>query len=324
MTRSLACAALAASLFALSGRHVARAEEPKATGTVDLASSVPDAGKLNAFEGIGVLLDQKEWERLAAAWGIKEVPKVDFSKELLLVGTWRGTNFKFLSQVKNGDRVVEQVGDKNTEPGFRFRVMSLRRAGITKFNGKELPKPAKSKLEPIESATTVNLSGSIQDASLLSAVPENGVITSQEQWEALAKKWGIKEPPRVDFRSQVLVVGATRGSTLSMNPVVKGGDLSLNVANATDNAPGFRWRVQTVSRDGLKTVGGKPLTSGTELKSGNTPNPGTRPNPTSPTPNPPTTPPAPAPGATAPNPTPPAPVPPANPTAPTPGAAPRP
>jgi hypothetical protein len=293
MTRTLAFAALAASLFAMSGRHLARAEEPKATGTVDLASSVPDAGKLNAFEGIGVLLDQKEWERLAAAWGIKEVPKVDFRKELLLVGTWRGTNFKFLSEVKNGDLVVEQVGDKNTEPGFRFRVMSLRRAGITKFNGKELPKPAKSDLEPIESATTVNLSGSIPDASLLSAVPENGVITSQEQWNALAKKWGIKEPARVDFKGQVLVVGATRGSTLSMNPVVKGGDLSLNVANATDNAPGFRWHVMTVSRDGLKTVGGKPLTTGTELKSGTRPNPVPRPAP-----------PQPNPGTAAPNPTP--------------------
>jgi hypothetical protein len=309
MTRSLACAALAASLFALSGRHVARAEEPKATGTVDIASSVPDAGKLNAFEGVGVLLSQKEWERLAAAWGIKNVPKVDFRKELLLVGTWRGTNFKFLSEVKNGHLIVEQVGDKNVEPGFRYQVVSLRRAGITKFNGRELPKPEKSELEPIEHAATVNLSGSIQDASLVSAVPDNGVITSQEQWNALAKKWGIKEPPRVNFKDQVLVVGTTRGSTLSMNPVVKGGDLSLNVARATDAAPGFRWHVMTVSRDGLKTVDGKPLAGTGELKSERGPRAGQSPY-TAPLPTPPrpgTAPPPPANPGTRPNPLPPAP-----------------
>lgn len=304
MIRLLAFAALAASLLAFSGRYFARAEEPKATGIVDVSSSVPDAGKLNAFEGVGLILNQKEWERLAAAWGIKNVPKVDFGKELLLVGTWRGTNFKFVSEVKNGNLVVEQVGDQNTEPGFRYRIMSLRRSGITKFNGKELPRPAKSDLEPIESATTVNLSGSLPDASLVSAVPENGVITSQEQWEALAKKWGIKEPPRVNFKDQVLVVGTTRGSTLSMNPAVKNGDLALNVARATDTAPGFRWRVQSVSRDGLKTVNGKALAQTTELNTTKEPNAGTRPSPILPSnPNRPPTPAPPAPpGPTVPNP----------------------
>jgi hypothetical protein len=309
MTRLLARAALASSLFALGGNHFARAEEPKATGTVDLASSVPELGKLNAFEGVGVLLSQKEWERLAAAWGIKDVPKVDFGKELLLVGTWRGTNFKFLSEVKNGNLIVEQVGDKNVEPGFRYRVLSLRRSGITKFNGRELPRPGKPGLEPIEHATTVNLSGSIPDAALLGAVPANGVITSQEQWDALAKKWGVKEPPRVNFKNQVLVVGTTRGSTLSMNPVVNSGDLSLNVARPSDMAPGFRWHVMTVSRDGLKTVDGKPLTRGTELKSGKGPNatqsPYSGPLPTPPRPGtapPPPTPPKPNPGTTPPRP----------------------
>ena len=117
------------------------AEEPKPTDTVDLNSSVVDRDKQTAIPGgTGVILSQKEWERLAAAWGIKEPPKVDFSKELLLVGTHRGTAFKFLNDVKNGDLTTEIVGDKEDRPGFRFRVVSLPRAGINSFMGKALPK----------------------------------------------------------------------------------------------------------------------------------------------------------------------------------------
>jgi hypothetical protein len=140
MTRSFVLAAVAGGLFATAGLRTATAAEPKATGTVDISSAYPDLEQLQAFSGTGVIVGQKEWERLAAAWGIKDVPKVDFAKELLLVGTWRGADFKFLSDVKDGNLTVEQVGDKNVEPGFRYRVVSLKRDGITKFDGKPLPK----------------------------------------------------------------------------------------------------------------------------------------------------------------------------------------
>lgn len=129
-----------ATLAAAATQRTA-AEEPKATDTVDLSSSVVDRDKQTAIPGgTGVILSQREWERLAAAWGVKDPPKVDFSKELLLVGTWRGTSFKFLNDVKNGDLTTEIVGDKDDRPGFRFRVVSLPRAGIKSFMGKELPK----------------------------------------------------------------------------------------------------------------------------------------------------------------------------------------
>jgi|GEM_PF-3573802 len=141
MTRSFAFAALAGILFGVAGSRNVTAEEPIRTKTVDIISSEPDLGKLNSFEGIGLILGTKEWERLAFAWGIKNPPKVDFSKEMLLVGTWRGTDFKFLSTLKNGDLTVELVGNTEVKPGFRFRIISLKRDGITKFQGKELPKP---------------------------------------------------------------------------------------------------------------------------------------------------------------------------------------
>ena len=88
MTRLFAFAGLAGLLFGpRRGLRVVSAAEPKATGTVDIFSSVADPDLEKQLPGIGVIYGQKEWERLAAAWGIKPVPKVDFGKEILLVGT---------------------------------------------------------------------------------------------------------------------------------------------------------------------------------------------------------------------------------------------
>ena len=139
MTRLFASAALAAMLAFTVATAPARAAEPKPTDTVDLSGTVIDLDQLKALSGTGVILSQKEWERLAAAWGVKEPPKVDFTKELLLVGTWRGTGFKFLNDMKDGDLTTELVGDKEEKPGFRFKVISLKRDGIKSFQGKALP-----------------------------------------------------------------------------------------------------------------------------------------------------------------------------------------
>jgi len=140
MNRLLTAVAFAALTYAALPTMPISAEEPKPTATVDLSSSVVDLDQLKAISGTSVILSQREWERLAAAWGIKDPPKVDFTKELLLVGTWRGTSFKFLNDVKDGDLTTEIVGDKEVKPGFRYKVISLNRAGIKTFHGKELPK----------------------------------------------------------------------------------------------------------------------------------------------------------------------------------------
>jgi hypothetical protein len=267
MTRSFVLAAMGGLLFGIVAVRFAQADEPKATGTVDINSSVPNLEKLQAFEGTGVILGQKEWERLAAAWGIKDVPKVDFSKELLLIGTWRGTAFKFLSEVKNGDLQVELVGDKNVEAGFRYRIVSLSRAGITKFQGKDLPaldtssvgepKPIPTELKA--ERPTVALSGDILDEKLQQAAPVAGVIVSQKGWDMLVKAWGLKDVPKVDFNKELLVVGTWRGTIFDLTPVVTKGDLSIVIKGTKDLAPGFRWMIVSVKREGIKTLQSKEL-----------------------------------------------------------------
>jgi len=136
MTRSFVLAVLAVVPMS----SVARAEEPKVTPTVDLSSSLDDLVLMREAPVNGVIVSQKAWERLAAAWSIKEVPKVDFTKEILIIGTHRGSSFKFLMEVKNSDLTVELVGDKEIKPGFRYKIVSVQRNGIKTVNGKELPK----------------------------------------------------------------------------------------------------------------------------------------------------------------------------------------
>lgn len=291
MNRLLPPAAVAGLLIGTACLQPIRAEEPKATGTVDISSSVPDAEKLQAFSGTGVILEQKEWERLAAAWGIKDPTKVDFSKELLLVGTWKGSNFKFLGDVKNGDLTVELIGDKEIQPGFRYKVLSLPRAGITKFQGRALPPVATaSDLKPIEEKASVDLSGTIKDEVLQNEMPANGVITSQEQWDKIVKVWGIKDAPRVDFTRNILVLGTSRGTSFELLPTVTNGDLTITSRGTKDIAPGFRWRVKSLPREGIKTVQGKEFTQ-TKTTPNNNPPPQNSP-PTNPPPkNKPTNPP---------------------------------
>ena len=266
MTRSLAFAALAALTLAFSSQSVrVTAAEPKKTDTVDIFSSVDDLAKEKQMPGIGVIYGQKEWERLAAAWGIKEVPKVDFNKEILLVGTHRGANFKFLSEVKNGDLTVELVGDKEAKSGFRYRIVSLSRAGITKFQGKELPavdapavgEPKSVGVDPKAEKPRVALSGDIADVGLMLQAPANRVIASQKQWDVLVKEWAIKDAPKVDFTKELLVVGTWRGSSFDVIPTVANGDLIVTTKGTDDRREGFRWKIVSVNRGEIKTVDGK-------------------------------------------------------------------
>ena len=71
---------------------------------------------------------------------IKDAPKVDFTKELLVVGTWKGSSFNLTPTVKDGDLSVSAVGTKDLRPGFRWKVVSVKRDGIKTVQGKDLPK----------------------------------------------------------------------------------------------------------------------------------------------------------------------------------------
>ena len=106
---------------------------------------------------------------------------------------------------------------------------------------------------------TVDLSGSIDDAELMKKAPPQNVVVSEKGWEALAKAWNLKDPPKVDFTKEVLVVATTQGGKLTMNPVTQAGDLKVVAISTRDLRPGFRYAIKSFSKDGVKTVNGKEL-----------------------------------------------------------------
>jgi hypothetical protein len=144
MSRSLVIAALAFVCLPLPlaparvslTSEDAKAEKPK----VVASGSVEDEALAKEMPTSGVIVSEKGWEKLAKAWAIKDPGKIDFTKELLIVGTWKGSSFGLTPTVKDGDLTVSAAGTKDLRPGFRYQVVAIPREGIKTVKGKELPK----------------------------------------------------------------------------------------------------------------------------------------------------------------------------------------
>ncbi len=105
----------------------------------------------------------------------------------------------------------------------------------------------------------VSLKGSLDDLALLEKAPKSGVVASAAGWKALQEAWGIKDAPKVNFEKTLLVVATTRGSVLKLTPRVTDGDLKTLAISTRDLRPGFRFAIESVAREGVKTVNGQPL-----------------------------------------------------------------
>jgi hypothetical protein len=107
---------------------------------------------------------------------------------------------------------------------------------------------------------TVDLSGSLDNPGLATQVPPGGVIVTARDWQGLYEAWGIKNPPKVDFDKEFLVVATSRAGKLVLNTKLgDDGDLRTEALANSDIQGGFRYAIKSVKRDGVKTVNGKPL-----------------------------------------------------------------
>jgi hypothetical protein len=102
-------------------------------------------------------------------------------------------------------------------------------------------------------------SGSVDDAELAKEAPE--FITEAKELEKLWKSWKLADKvPEVDFDKELVVVTTTVGSNLSLFAKLDDkGNLTVGGIATQDIAPGFRYVIATLSRDGIKTVNGKEL-----------------------------------------------------------------
>ena len=101
--------------------------------------------------------------------------------------------------------------------------------------------------------------GSVDDEALEKDAP--ACVTSAKGLEKLWKAWKIADKvPEVDFTKEIVVVTTTRGSKLRLAAALdEKGNLMVGGLGTRDLAPGFRYVIATVSKEGVKTVNGKEL-----------------------------------------------------------------
>jgi hypothetical protein len=103
--------------------------------------SVEDLALQKLAPGTSYVATAKEFAALWNAWKIGEkAPQIDFTKQLVLVVTTRGSRLGLTPQLDGkGDLRVLGFGTRDLRPGFRYVVGVVDRAGIKTINGKELP-----------------------------------------------------------------------------------------------------------------------------------------------------------------------------------------
>ncbi len=124
-----------------------------------------------------------------------------------------------------------------------------------------------SAAEPVE--TTGRWDGKVEDRSLQKAAPSSGVIANSGSWKAMWETWrpGEQAPP-VDFDKEIVVVGVVSGpNRVLLRPMLgEGGDLRFVVGGTMMAGPGFGYALVKISREGVKTVNGKPISNLIEAK----------------------------------------------------------
>jgi hypothetical protein len=104
-------------------------------------------------------------------------------------------------------------------------------------------------------------SGSVDDEKLLKEAPENGVITDAKTFTKVWTAWKIGDKePKLDFDKVIVVFQTTAGSKISAKPMLDDkGDLKFLGLATKDLKPGFRYDMQAVEKEGIKTVNGKEI-----------------------------------------------------------------
>jgi hypothetical protein len=120
-----------------------------------------------------------------------------------------------------------------------------------------LAPPALADKKPVKAVK--EWSGSVEDEKLAQDAP--AYVTDAKALGKLWKDWKVEgKVPEVDFKKEIVVVTTTRGSKLRLVANLDDkGDLEVLGLATRDLAPGFRYVIATVSREGVKTINGKEL-----------------------------------------------------------------
>jgi hypothetical protein len=121
---------------------------------------------------------------------------------------------------------------------------------------------AATRAEDKQIKATRDWKGTVADETLQKKAPANGFITDAKTFKQLWEDWKIGDKvPEIDFKKEVVVVETTRGSILQVGSMklTDKGDLRVVGIATRDLAPGFRYAVLVLPREGVKTINGKEL-----------------------------------------------------------------
>jgi hypothetical protein len=117
----------------------ARAQKKPVKFTQQWKGSVDDEAQLRGAPEC--ITSAKALEKLWKAWKIEgNVPKVDFDKEIVVVGTTRGSKLILSATLDANDNLeVLGVATRDLLPGFRYVLATVSREGVKTVNKKNLP-----------------------------------------------------------------------------------------------------------------------------------------------------------------------------------------
>lgn len=105
------------------------------------AGKVADSGKKQAAPKAGYLTKQADFEKLWAAWGLKDkAPKIDFTKQLIFVNMSSGPNSIGTSYSLDSKGNLTSLSRQTliAGPGFGYGLDVLEREGIKSYQGKPI------------------------------------------------------------------------------------------------------------------------------------------------------------------------------------------
>jgi hypothetical protein len=121
---------------------------------------------------------------------------------------------------------------------------------------------ATTQAEDKEIKATKDWKGTVADETLQKKAPANGFITDAKTFKQLWEDWKLGEKaPEIDFKKEIVIVETTRGSNLRVGSpkLTDKGDLRVLGIATLDLAPGFRYALLVLPREGVKSVNGKEL-----------------------------------------------------------------
>jgi RNA polymerase sigma factor (sigma-70 family) len=153
---------------------------------------------------------------------------------------------------KGGYRIEFQfcLGEKSVTKSFYYTSKHhdpLRKQATKKPAQKNAVKPSKE------------WTGSVEDENLAKGAP--ACITSAKGLDTFWKAWKLADKvPELDFTKEIVILTTTRGSKLRLVATLdERGNLTVGGLATCDLAPGFRYVIATVSKEGVKTVNDKEL-----------------------------------------------------------------